>query len=942
MILKRLLTLTLIFGSLILTAQKMPFQGKLTENDEPVTGSRDFIFTFESVSWAETHEGVAVLDGFYSVVLGSINPIPDSLFDKSDQVQLSITVGETSLSSITVYAPFGAKTGRFVITETTDTSTVALNVYNNSTGTSFGTGSRIGAYIEAAGEGLNTGVFAYAENGRSINNQTQLTDPQAYVSGQLTSLYGYSEVGGRALQAQYTADGPGQGIGLSGFAGGGGVNWALWGRANSGVQATPSDTLQVGAYVEAYGPGSGEHTGLRGIASGENASRNIGVHGIAYNGINENWAGWFDGDVNVNGQFFVNGQNLAGTTQFTDTIESRDIKVLSPEGNLKAHLNYYEPNNAGSLVLYGGSDTTRTAILGSNGITGGNSGLLYLYDQFDQSKVQLRVDTLAGGADDFGALRLFNGDYSNMLYLDGSSGSGTFPGDLNVGGDILVNGQSITQTDSIVAKDIQLLDTAGRLKAHLNIFDTNAGSLVLNGANDTTKVILGSSNNGYDGALYLYDSLRNNGVQVISRNAGGRMQLAKYNNETEAFESAIVASSSNSNSFLSMYGQNSTTDGVTLMIDNYINANQIGVGTTDPLLNGYRRSGTDWKANDNRVYAAIGNAGTQSGDENGFSGYLSLWGTSTYNIELTGKRWQNNDLPTLALFGTNDDGNGWYSSNFRVDVDTANGNISYANLSMNNTSNGGGIVETVLFSSNFNGSGHSNLQMRDSAGVNAIELDAGSGGIRSLRSSDGGIAVDLFQNSENGGVSIQNSSNVNKLYYEASSGELQLSDDAGTATIDIQGNTGNIAVSGQVTAGGVALTSDKRYKRDIVTLDNALENTRKLRGTAYFWKDANKGTDRQIGVIAQEVEEVYPEFVHTNENGYKSVNYSQMVAVLIEAVKELDAKVTNLEEEKNDLKAELASKESNDIESLRSEIESIKRMLTSPAVEQSGTVGQDR
>ena len=879
MILKRLLTLTFIFGSLLLTAQKMPFQGKLTENDEPVTGSRDFTFTFESVDWTETHEGVTVLDGFYSVVLGSINPIPDSLFDKSDQVQLGITVGETSLSAITIYAPFGAKTGRFVITETTDTSTVALNVYNNSTGTSFGTGSRIGAYIEAAGEGLNTGVFAYAENGRSINNQTELSDPQVYVSGQLASLYGYSEVGGRALQAQYTADGPGQGMGISGFAGGGGVNWGLWGRANSGVQVSPSDTLQVGAYVEAYGPGAGEHIGLRGIASAENASRNIGVHGIAYNGTNENWAGWFDGDVNVNGQFFVNGQNLAGTTQFTDTIESRDIKVLSPEGNLKAHLNYYEPNNAGSLVLYGANDTTRTVILGSSGITGGNSGLLYLYDQFDQSKVQLRVDTLEGGAGDFGAVRLFNTDYSSMLYLDGSSGSGTFPGDLNVGGDIFVNGESISNSDSIVAKDIQLLDTAGRLKAHLNIFDTNAGSLVLNGANDTTKVILGSSNNGYDGALYLYDSLRNNGVQVISRNTGGRMQLAKYNNETEAFESAIVAGSSNSNSFLSMYGQNSTTDGVTLMIDNYINASQIGVGNNDPLLNGYRRSGTDWKANDNRVYVAIGNAGTESGDENGFSGYLSLWGTSTFNATLTGKRWQNNDLPIFELYGTNDDGSGWFQSNFKVELDTTTENISYANLSLKNTANGGGNTETLFMTSNLNGGGYSFVEMRDSVGSNTIVMN---------------------------------------------------------------GSNGNIDVNGQVTAGGVALSSDKRYKKDITTLDNALENTRKLRGTSYHWKDATRGTDRQIGVIAQEVEAIYPEFVHTNDEGYKSVNYSQMVAVLIEAVKELDAKVANLESENMELKAALASNESDELESLKSEIESIKRMLTSPIVEQSGTVGQDR
>jgi hypothetical protein len=72
----------------------------------------------------------------------------------------------------------------------------------------------------------------------------------------------------------------------------------------------------------------------------------------------------------------------------------------------------------------------------------------------------------------------------------------------------------------------------------------------------------------------------------------------------------------------------------------------------------------------------------------------------------------------------------------------------------------------------------------------------------------------------------------------------------------------------------------------------------RLRGVQFEWRDdvpsGHRGRD--LGVIAQEVEEVFPELVHTDERGYKSVNYVGLIAPLIEAVKELDARVQALEQ----------------------------------------------
>jgi hypothetical protein len=88
--------------------------------------------------------------------------------------------------------------------------------------------------------------------------------------------------------------------------------------------------------------------------------------------------------------------------------------------------------------------------------------------------------------------------------------------------------------------------------------------------------------------------------------------------------------------------------------------------------------------------------------------------------------------------------------------------------------------------------------------------------------------------------------------------------------------------------GDVTAFSDERLKTNIRTIDNALDKVSAMRGV-YFDKDGRSST----GVIAQEIEKVLPEVVHDGE--YKSVAYGNIVGVLIEAIKELQAKVDKLE-----------------------------------------------
>ncbi len=95
-------------------------------------------------------------------------------------------------------------------------------------------------------------------------------------------------------------------------------------------------------------------------------------------------------------------------------------------------------------------------------------------------------------------------------------------------------------------------------------------------------------------------------------------------------------------------------------------------------------------------------------------------------------------------------------------------------------------------------------------------------------------------------------------------------------------------VAGTIRGNNVS-PSDQRLKQNIQPLENSLAKVDQLRGVSFEWKDKAQDAGTQIGMIAQEVETVLPELVSTDSEGYKSLAYDKMTAVLLEAVKELKA-----------------------------------------------------
>jgi hypothetical protein len=105
---------------------------------------------------------------------------------------------------------------------------------------------------------------------------------------------------------------------------------------------------------------------------------------------------------------------------------------------------------------------------------------------------------------------------------------------------------------------------------------------------------------------------------------------------------------------------------------------------------------------------------------------------------------------------------------------------------------------------------------------------------------------------------------------------------------------GTLTVTGDVVAFS---SSDKRLKNNITTIENPLEKILKLGGYSFDWNDKQDTyTGKDYGIIAQEVEALFPEMVTTRDNGMKAVKYDRLIPVLIEAVKELSNKIKILEE----------------------------------------------
>jgi hypothetical protein len=273
--------------------------------------------------------------------------------------------------------------------------------------------------------------------------------------------------------------------------------------------------------------------------------------------------------------------------------------------------------------------------------------------------------------------------------------------------------------------------------------------------------------------------------------------------------------------------------------------------------------------------------------------------TVTTNANLTGNVTSVGNATTIA--------SGVVTSDMIVDGTIVNGDINVS----------AAIVDTKLATISTSGKVSNSATTATSANtVSAIVARDGSGNF-----SAGTITAALTGNASTA-TTLATARNINGVSFNGSA-DITVTAAAGTlsgatlasgvtassltsvgtlTTLTVSGATatGALTVTGAVTATGditAFFTSDKRHKNNIQTIPNALEKVSKLNGVTWEWNDdvneVTKSTPK-TGLIAQEVQEVLPEVVKTRDDGFLALDYSKMMGLMVEAIKEQQTQIHSL------------------------------------------------
>jgi hypothetical protein len=160
----------------------------------------------------------------------------------------------------------------------------------------------------------------------------------------------------------------------------------------------------------------------------------------------------------------------------------------------------------------------------------------------------------------------------------------------------------------------------------------------------------------------------------------------------------------------------------------------------------------------------------------------------------------------------------------------------------------------------------------------------------------------LVFNASNGNLGIGSTIPTSKLDLSGDaiiSGNLNVSNDAiisGNLNVSndaiISGNlnvSNDAIISGIITCTDLNSSSDANLKTNVQKLNNSIEILKQINPVSFNWKDNGK---KSYGIIAQELEKILPELIG-EMNGYKTISYTPLMALLIDAILELDKRIEN-------------------------------------------------
>ncbi|MBW8038983.1 MAG: hypothetical protein FVQ85_03175 [Planctomycetes bacterium] len=302
-------------------------------------------------------------------------------------------------------------------------------------------------------------------------------------------------------------------------------------------------------------------------------------------------------------------------------------------------------------------------------------------------------------------------------------------------------------------------------------------------------------------------------------------------------------------------GQRNTTVGNRFLIQN---GGNVGIGTTAPSSKLHIEGNTTGEVS--MKIHNLNNTGTERlyfGTNTSDAGMI-VWGSS--NASYPGK-WRFFNNKTSANFD-------WITSGSTTMTLANNGNLGIGTTSPTaklDVLNSSELMSAQIINSSSSGVAY---------GVNVLANGAGGTGHYAGRFSASGAT------------------NNYAIYADGTNSKSYFSGNVGIGTTNPSYKLHVVGSAAKTTGIYWTSISDRRLKKNIKPLEGALDRLTRLQGRTFTWKDArdlNASEGTHIGLVAQEVEEVFPQWVSEDNQGRKQVTLEGLEAVTIEAIKELKA-----------------------------------------------------
>ncbi len=746
------------------------------------------------------------------------------------------------------------------------------------------------------GNGTTLVASNITDNGTvvAVNSQFSQSGGQVTFNGNVDATNGLDVTG-----ANLTVNGGNLSVGAGAFT----VN------GTSGNVSVAAGNFQINGGSGNLSMGSGNL-----VINGGTGSINVGAGNLQITGAN--------GNMNIGGNFLVTGMNgnlsIGGATGFNVTGVSGALNIGG--GNFTVAPATGNTNIAGTLTTAGAvtlsnlsaggivKAATGTGLLSAGTLVAGdipnldasiitsgtlpivrggtgagtaadarsNLGLGTMATQ-DANAVAITGGTIEGTS--VGATTASTGRFTTLTTT--GPGVSTFGGSLNMGGNIISNlGTPVVSNDAATKQYVD--DATLGLGTATGVLVRNGG--VVTGVTPTDNVIF-----------------KGNGTTLVASNITDDGTVVTVNSQFyQSGGQVTFGSNVDANSGLDVTGANLT----------------VGSFNVNP---------TNGDINTNGTITTTGTGPSSVGGNLSIGGNLTVLGASVSLTATDVTSFQVNGGTTITQILTTVNNNPIASDNILVTEKAVRDAIDASMLTADNgititgtnAQLGGDLVQATTielngFDLNINGAGNS-LNITGGAGLNVNDFGATTltGTLDVLGNTT--LAADLDVSGTTNTNGIINTGNIQTTHL----------------TVTSLTNTGDVSGGGvlQINAGGIFATSDKRFKTNIKTIENATEKVNQIDGISYNWKEGEQTL--QFGVIAQELEKVFPNLVQTNDKGYKSVNYIGLIPVLLEAIKEQQKQIEALNDKVNTLSTENTTlkAKADETAALKTQMETMQKQL---------------